>query len=204
MGLRVKSLLVRYIVGVVCAIALAVLSAGDLGAAEITAAQVTDAIGKAKGFLVQAQDADGSWRGREGDPYAPNFVAGVSSLALMALLNTGMTAADPEIQRGLAWLRQQKPTSTYEVSLMIQALAAAKAGDLDRGRVANLAQILEAGELRKGAFVCMRCCNSLSSHGRQTVGFSSLIASRSRSDERGYNPSSWRSIQHELGRRAGN
>jgi hypothetical protein len=94
-----------------------------LFAEELAAQVVTRAIDKARQFLLGAQQADGSWSSA-----APQHSVGVSSLALLALLNTGMTVADPPVQRGLEWLRRQKPAMTYDISLMIQALAAAKDG----------------------------------------------------------------------------
>src|SRR5713226_9718224 len=91
--------------------------------ADVSAKQVLDSIDKAKRVLLKSQQPDGSWRlGGGGE----QFAVGVTSLTLLALLNTGMTVSDPEIQRGLGWLRRQDPNMTYEISLMIQALAAAK------------------------------------------------------------------------------
>ncbi len=126
---------------------------GRLHAAELSARQVSDSIDKAKRFLLQIQDADGSWSRGGGldDTYGGvPYSVGVTSLVMLALINTGMTAADPEIQRGLAWLRKQQPTFTYEISLMIQALAAAKDGVKDLPRVATLVKELEDLQLRGG------------------------------------------------------
>lgn len=134
-------------------IAVCVLCAGSIlarcpaaPAAEVTAKQVLDSIDRAKRLLLKAQQADGSWRGGQNDHYT----IGVSSLALLALLNTGMTVGDPEIERGLNWLRRQQPSMTYEISLMIQALAAAKDGKRDLVLVANLVRELEETQLRQG------------------------------------------------------
>ena len=70
---------------------------------------------------------------------------GISSLAILALLNTGMTPADPPIERGLTWLRKQSPSMTYEISLMIQALAAAK----DKGDKSKVEASLLLGQGNK-------------------------------------------------------
>jgi hypothetical protein len=115
--------------------------------AEVSARQVLDSIEKAKRMLLKSQQPDGSWSGGgAGDTHT----VGVSSLALLALLNTGMVASDPEIQRGLGWLRRQQPTTTYEISLMIQALAAAKDGRRDLPIVAVLVKDLEEMQVRQG------------------------------------------------------
>ncbi|HBN75887.1 MAG TPA: hypothetical protein DD473_08725, partial [Planctomycetaceae bacterium] len=65
-------------------------------------------------------------------------------------MNSGLTSDDPAISRGLKWLRQQKPTLTYEISLMIMALTTAKEGAKDSLLVFSLAQQLEKGQQRTG------------------------------------------------------
>src|SRR5579872_3747290 len=119
----------------------------SLAAAEISAKQVLDSIERAKRVLLAAQQPDGSWKSGGGND---SYGVGVSSLAMLALINTGMTVADPPIARGLNWLRRQEPTMTYEISLMIQALAAAKDGKQDLARVFKLVQDLEESQIRNG------------------------------------------------------
>jgi hypothetical protein len=130
-----------------CALMVVALLGRDVSAAEITAKQVLDSIDKAKRVLLKAQQPDGSWKTGGGNDQYP---VGVTSLALLALINTGMTPADPEIARGLNWLRRQDPAYTYEISLMIQALAAAKEGKKDGLLVAKLSQDLEETQIRQG------------------------------------------------------
>jgi hypothetical protein len=149
---RVKHPKLQLLVCLAC-MALLVLPRGSVHADELTAKQVSDSIDKARRYLLRAQDPDGSWsRGGGldatygGIPYA----IGVSSLVMLALFNSGMTLADPEIQRGLNWLRKQTPSHTYDISLMIQALAAAKDGVRDLPRVVALVQDLEELQLRNG------------------------------------------------------
>lgn len=116
-------------------------------AQEITSQAVLESIEKAKAYLLKAQRADGSWQ-EETSP----FRVGITSLALLALINTGMTAQDREIQRGLTWLRdpRQDPGGTYEISLMIQAFAAAKDGKRDTAKVLGLVRKLEDSQVRGG------------------------------------------------------
>jgi hypothetical protein len=106
---------------------------------------VANAIERAKRYLLRQQQPDGSWQTELG-----THAVGVQSLALLALLNTGMTLEDREIQKGLAWLRRQDPESTYEISLMIQALAAAKDGKRDVPIVLRLVSRLEDLQITKG------------------------------------------------------
>jgi beta-lactamase regulating signal transducer with metallopeptidase domain len=112
-----------------------------------SAKELLEAIDKAKQFLIKSQEPDGTWNGGgSGDTHT----VGVTSLTLLALLNAGMSADDPEIQRGLGWLRQQQPQTTYEISLMIQALAAANGGKRDVLIVSRLAKDLEEMQARQG------------------------------------------------------
>jgi hypothetical protein len=115
--------------------------------AEVTAKQVIDSIERGKQAVLSQQQPNGSWStGGGGDLWE----VGDTSLVLLALLNTGMTTADPKIDRGLSWLRKQTPTRTYEISLMIQALAAAKDGKRDLTKVAELVAMLEDMQIRQG------------------------------------------------------
>ncbi len=99
---------------------------------------VLNSIDLARKLLLRKQEPDGAWRGeRVGQQ------VGVTSLVLLALLNTGMTAQDAAIQRGLDWLRSNQSDLTYEVSLKIQAFAAAKDGKTDVARVATLVGVSE-------------------------------------------------------------
>jgi hypothetical protein len=97
-----KSPSLRSGICVSCAAALLLAASRRVDADQIAAQQVMDAIERGKRAVLKAQDREGSWSGA-----APQHPVGATSLALLALLNTGMTAADPEIQRGLEWLRKQ-------------------------------------------------------------------------------------------------
>lgn len=112
--------------------------------------RVGKAIDQAKRFLSKAQQPDGSWQGVNSERYR----VGVTSLAVLALINAGMTPEDQEIKRGLAYLRglprKDQPTLTYEVSLMVMALAAAKDGRVDAGRLLSLVKQLEDSQVRGG------------------------------------------------------
>lgn len=111
------------------------------GDKDVTPREVYDSIERAKRWLIRQQRADGSWRA-QGEQYR----VGVSSLALLALLNCGMTPKDPEIQKGLKYLRSVDPLSVtwvYEASLMLQAFATAKDGKTDVARMTQLVTALE-------------------------------------------------------------
>ena len=54
---------------------------------------VAEAIERARNFLVRRQKADGSWSAGVG-----RYRVGVSSLALLAIINAGLTPADEPVQ----------------------------------------------------------------------------------------------------------
>src|SRR5579863_3850119 len=150
--MRTTGPILKLLIVLTCTLAI-ILPRNQLRAEELTARQVSDSIDKAKRHLLQLQDADGSWSRGGGldDTYGGvPYSVGVTSLVMLALTNAGMTTADREIQRALAWLRSQKPSFTYEIALMIQALAAAKDGVKDLPRVVALVKDLEELQLRNG------------------------------------------------------
>ena len=119
--------------------------------AEELSTSVHSAVEQAKSFLLKRQENDGSWRAQT----RAQWQTGVTSLVLLALINAGMTADDPVIERGLNYLRAIKepdPKTTYEISVMIMVFAAAKDGQRDKARILALAQKLEAGQRKRGDY----------------------------------------------------
>ncbi len=104
-------------------------------------------------WLRATQQDDGSWQGR--GVYA-SFTTGTTSIALLALINCDVPAEAPEIQRGLAYLRNltvegvQGSAGVYETSLAIMALCAAEQFDRDLPRIQLLASLLERSQTRQG------------------------------------------------------
>ena len=131
-----------------------VLASGTRGlqAADLSGAAIKDSIERGCKFLISQQAAGGYWEiGSESDR------VGVSSLAVMALLNSGMSPQDERVKRGLNYLRSvsREPGAlgnheTYQVSLLIMALAAAKETSVDAVRIAQHAQRIENGQNKAG------------------------------------------------------
>lgn len=123
-----------------------------LRAADLSGAAVKESIERGRKFLLSQQGANGSWDiGIETDR------VGGTSLAVMALLNCGMSPQDPAVKRGLNFLRNVPRDAsmlggheTYQVSLQIMALVAAKEYTVDAVRIAQLAQRLETGQNKGG------------------------------------------------------
>jgi len=119
--------------------------------AGITAPQVLRSIERGRQFLISRQRDDGSWSAAGGVRYH----VGVSALATLALLNTGMTAKDDEIRQALKYLRSLRdpdPKQTYEVALTIMVFVAAKDGLRDRARIQRLAVKLESWQVKTGVY----------------------------------------------------
>jgi hypothetical protein len=82
-------------------------------------------------YLRNKQMKDGSW---EVDTLSSTFSGGWTSLALLALLNAGVSPKDKMIQGGLVWLRKLNPRYTYVRSL--QTAVFVKAGEArDKKRI---------------------------------------------------------------------
>ena len=114
--------------------------------AELTSRAVLESIDRAKRALTALQQQDGSWRLNASKQY----VVGPTSLAMLALLNAGMTSQDEPIARGLRFLRStERSNATYEVSLMIMTLAAAGV-ERDRDLLFDLVNQLEKGQITRG------------------------------------------------------
>jgi hypothetical protein len=108
--------------------------------------QIAAAIEKAADWLLAEQKADGSWECRM---RTDETRVGASSLVMLALLNAGVPADAPAMQRGLDWLRRQEPRDTYSVSLQTMVLAATAAGR-DLVIVERNVRFLEESQINRG------------------------------------------------------
>jgi len=132
----------------ICGLAVVWSGMSRSDAAELSPKRVRRSIENAKRYLSRQQKNDGSWHVSN-----MQYPTGSTSLAILSLINAGMTLEDEPIRKGLRYLRAvpaAKPTTTYEVSLMIMALAAAKDGERDIFRIQILAFRLEAAQLKGG------------------------------------------------------
>lgn len=103
--------------------------------------RVLDSIASAQRFLLQSQQSGGTWPHEQfaSDP------EGVNGLVTLALLNSGVPADDPAMVKALDHLEHPntRPQRTYEIALVIMALAA---GDRGHGKIPLLARKLESGQ----------------------------------------------------------
>ncbi len=121
---------------------------------ELSAAKVLRSIDLGKAFLIRQQNDDGSWSLSHKVALASEHQPGITSLALLALLNSGMTLKDEPVQKALKYLREDiresEPDWTYDIALMIMALEAADEGQRDYPRIARLARRLEDSQTLTG------------------------------------------------------
>jgi hypothetical protein len=86
----------------------------------LSPAAIQRAIERARDWLIREQQANGSW---ECSMRTEDTRVGATALVLLALANAGVDRSHLAMQRGLDWLRRQKPEETYSVSLQVLVLA---------------------------------------------------------------------------------
>ncbi|HUQ72709.1 MAG TPA: DUF4159 domain-containing protein [Planctomycetaceae bacterium] len=145
----------RLPITILLAFTLAFGSTKDIVAADLSAPEVVRSIENGKRYLVSQQRPNGSWP-VEADGGETKHVIGVTSLALLSLINAGMTYNDPPVRKALAFLRAQpagEPDQTYDVALLIMAYVAAKdPARTDAARIALLAKWLEDAQTNSGGW----------------------------------------------------
>jgi Domain of unknown function (DUF4159) len=115
----------------------------------INAAQVLEAIERGIGYLKREQSPRGDWGEMAG------YTGGVTALVTLSLLNAGVPADDPVVERALEYLRGLTLERTYVVSLQTMVFATAEPKKdmllIDRNvRWLESKQVTEAD--RKGAW----------------------------------------------------
>jgi hypothetical protein len=93
--------------------------------AEVTAEEVHDALYRGVEFLLEQQRDDGSW-GDCVEHKRNSYPGGVTSLCTLALLSSGASPSEDEVQRSLKILRKIKPSTTYATSLQTMVFARAE------------------------------------------------------------------------------
>jgi hypothetical protein len=113
---------------------------------EPLAGQVRRSIERGVQYLRQEEKGKGHW---EIGTLSASRPGGLTSLALLALLNAGVPPDDPIIQRGLEHQRTVKPHNTYVVGL--QTMVFCLAGqEVDRPRIQNNVKWLLDARFLKG------------------------------------------------------
>ncbi len=130
-------------------------SAGvEEGVPDVSSAQVKDAIEHVQKFLGTIQNRDGSFGFKSAGPASYYGNTGVTGLVVLALLSSGLPPDQPVVADGLKFLRAshepQGGFETYQASVMLMALAAAKQPERDSLRIQSLAHRLESFQMARG------------------------------------------------------
>ena len=124
--------------------------------AQLTKEKVARSLQAGVRYLKTEQHNDGHW-----DNGGGQFPVGITSLTVMAMLNSQIPITDNAVQKGLGFLRSLPPaewpritgrSENYELSLMLMALAIADQ-ETDRNRIFRLASMIENGQVASGANV---------------------------------------------------
>ena len=94
-----------------------------LEAQDPTPQQVRDAIQKGIQYLKSIQDPNtGSWERHNANFQLGDYSGGVTALATLALLESGVEPSDDKLSKALAYLERLPPRKTYVASLQAIAL----------------------------------------------------------------------------------
>ena len=110
--------------------------------------RVPEAIKAGNRYLISRQKGTGQF-----DEGYGRSKTGLHSLVILALINGGVAADDPAIERAADWLRDADiPPRTYELSMAIQALVAVGDKERDYTRVGRWAEALQNAQRNTGAW----------------------------------------------------
>ena len=101
-------------------------------------------------FLKRRQQSNGSWIAT-GDESPYKY--GLTSLSILALINSDVPVESEQVQRGLAFLRSAPPNQpefVYEASLMVMAFCAADELGKDFARIERLTRLLVRTQCTRG------------------------------------------------------
>ncbi|MFO1063956.1 MAG: hypothetical protein U0892_08845 [Pirellulales bacterium] len=98
------------------------VTAQNPAAAPITTAEVQQTIDRGVLYLFSIQHPNGGWNEWSNNDERQN--CGASALAVLALLNCGVSPDEPRLKKGLDYLRGKKNLATYSAALQTMALCA--------------------------------------------------------------------------------
>lgn len=115
--------------------------------------RVRSAIDRGVRYLRRVENGKNHWETNDLIAQAGSRPGGPTALALLALLNSGVSPTDPIIQRGMDWLRKVGPEHVYVVGL--QTMVFAEVGDVrDKELIQrNVDWLLNAKVITNGQFL---------------------------------------------------
>jgi len=134
-------------------------SRGADASPDLSSARVKESIERAQKYFGTIQNADGSFGFRTAGPAGYYGNTGVTGLVVLSLLSSGLPPDHPVVANGLRFLRNahepQGGFETYQCSVMLMALAAAKQPEHDSLRIQSLARRLESFQVLRGERIGM-------------------------------------------------
>jgi Domain of unknown function (DUF4159) len=118
----------------------------DREGAKVSPEKIQRSIEKARDWLLREQEPNGSWQVAM---RADDTRVGATALVMLALANAGVASDHAQMQRGLEWMRRQKPEETYSVSLQTMLLAMLSPDD-DRAILQRNVEWLEGTQVSQG------------------------------------------------------
>ena len=118
----------------------------DREGAKVSPEKIQRSIEKARDWLLREQEPNGSWQVAM---RADDTRVGATALVMLALANAGVASDHAQMQRGLEWIRRQKPEETYSVSLQTMLLAMLSPED-DRAILQRNVEWLEGTQVSQG------------------------------------------------------
>jgi len=129
---------------------LAAFPAYGQGKKEPLVMQVKDSIKRGVSYLMEVQRPNGSWLL---DSPTPGIEAGLTSLALLALLNAGVSVEEDHVKKGLDFLRAQQPTMTYVRALQTMVFVETGKVEFTQRIQENIQWLIDARVIRDGKLV---------------------------------------------------
>jgi hypothetical protein len=114
--------------------------------------RVNESLDKAVQYLRQQEGGAGNWE-RFKLTNVLGYDGGYTALATLALLNSGIKADDPLIERALKFIRNQENSKTYVVALCTMAMSEARQKDDLLRLQRNVKWLLDAAVRRNGKIV---------------------------------------------------
>ncbi len=142
----------RYLVPCLTVTAVLLVTVSSLSA-QVSRAEIEEAIDRGVKYLIDSQDPDGHWAYKpRGGAESEGYKVGHTALAVLALQHSGTKRAEAQlaIKKGLSYILQQPPESkTYSSGLVLQALYADSATEHVK-MVTAYAWMLCGGQKRDG------------------------------------------------------
>ena len=101
--------------------------------------RVDAAVDRGVAWLKSRQKENGSW-GTFSDGWSQKYPAGLTSLSLLALLNSGVNKYDKGIEKGFEYVFANPPQQTYGIAFTLMAMEMRAAPMYERFTVARMAQ----------------------------------------------------------------